>query len=288
MVRSVGDIKLYRCGADKDKYLDLIEKYQSVYLFKVYAYCIMDTHAHMIIDAAGSDISKVMHGINQCYAQYYNNKYKRHGHVFQDRFKSKIVIDNRNLIELSAYIHNNPKDIKGYEGKVERYRYSSLGIYLGIMKDLRGIVDTDFILNQFSKDTIQSKVLYLRYVCKYNKEESAEDVEFKHEKSEYRSERRVILRNYTPSQVVSFVQEYTGQSNIGVNIKYAKKNIELKSLCALLMRGACDMKQKDICSFMGNITQSHASRLYLKGIELIESNEKYRDIVRNFIERKAG
>jgi REP element-mobilizing transposase RayT len=288
MVRSVGDIKLYKCTDDKDKYLELIKKYQNTYLFKVYAYCIMDTHTHIIIDAAGADISKFMHGINQCYAQYYNRKYNRHGHVFQDRFKSKIVSDDRNLIELSAYIHNNPRDIKGYRDKVERYKYSSLGIYLGIMKDLHYILDTDFIIGQFSKDTLESKNLYLKYIYKFDEEVADEDVEFKHERSEYRSGRRVLIRNFTPTQVVSYVEKFTGQSNINVNIKYIKRNIELKSLCALLMRGACDMKQRDICAFMGNITQSHAARLCFKGMDLVESREEYRNMVRNFIEKKVS
>lgn len=287
MVRSVGDIKLYKCTDDKDKYLELIKKYQSTYLFKVYAYCVMDTHAHIIIDAAGADISKLMHGINQCYAQYYNKRYNRHGHVFQDRFKSKIVSDDRNLVELSVYIHNNPRDIRGYKDKIEKYKYSSLGIYLGIMKDLHDIVNSDFILSQFSKDTVESKELYLKYIYKCDIEATNKDVEFKHEESEYRSERKIIIRNFTPSQVVSYVEEFTGKSSAGINIKYIKKNIELKSLCALLMRGACDMKQRDICAFMGNITQSHASRLCLKGMVLLENRKEYRNIVRNFIERKV-
>ena len=102
MVRSISDTPLYKCNSDKDKYLQLIKKYQDIHLFKVYSYCIMDTHAHMIIDTVGSDISKVMHSINQCYAQYFNRKYERHGHVFQDRFKSKIIYEDRYLITLSS------------------------------------------------------------------------------------------------------------------------------------------------------------------------------------------
>jgi putative transposase len=67
----------------------------------------------MIIDANGADISKVMHGINQCYSQYINYRQKRHGHVFQDRFKSKVVDSKNYLFSLSAYIHNNLTELKG-------------------------------------------------------------------------------------------------------------------------------------------------------------------------------
>ena len=57
----------------------------------------MDNHAHLLIDANGADISKVMHGINFSYAMYFNKKYEREGHLFKDRFKSKIVDDDRYL-----------------------------------------------------------------------------------------------------------------------------------------------------------------------------------------------
>ena len=65
MVRSISDIPLFRDSADKDKYLQLIKKYQGIYLFKVYAYCLMTTHGHMAIDCCGADISKIMKSINQ-------------------------------------------------------------------------------------------------------------------------------------------------------------------------------------------------------------------------------
>jgi len=145
MVRSVGETILYKEEADKNKYLALIKRYQQTFNFKVYAYCLMSNHGHIILDGNGADISKIMHGINQCYAQYFNKKYSRHGHVFQDRFKSIIVNNDRYLIALSQYIHNNPRDIGGYEDKLEQYKYSSLGIYLGIREDNFDIVDTSFI-----------------------------------------------------------------------------------------------------------------------------------------------
>jgi REP element-mobilizing transposase RayT len=104
MVRSISDVPLFRDDNDKDKYLLFIQKYQKKLGFKVYAYCLMTTHGHLIIDANGADISKVMHGINQCYAQYFNFRHKRHGHVFQDRFKSKVVDSEEYLFTLSAYI----------------------------------------------------------------------------------------------------------------------------------------------------------------------------------------
>jgi REP element-mobilizing transposase RayT len=49
MVRSVGGSPLFTCSADKDKYLDLVKKYKGMFLFKIYAYCLLDNHAHLIL-----------------------------------------------------------------------------------------------------------------------------------------------------------------------------------------------------------------------------------------------
>ena len=68
MVRSISDVSLFKDSKDKDIYLLLIKKYQKIYLFKVYAYCLMQTHGHIAIDCCGADISKIMKSINQCYA----------------------------------------------------------------------------------------------------------------------------------------------------------------------------------------------------------------------------
>jgi len=135
MARSISEVDLFKDEEDKKTYLLFVRKYQKLYKFRVYGYCLMDNHVHLMIDVNGSDISKVMHGINFSYAQYYNRRHKRHGHLFQDRFKSKIVKDDRYLISLSAYIHNNPMDIPKYNTCPEKYCFSSLAVYLGLRQD---------------------------------------------------------------------------------------------------------------------------------------------------------
>ena len=97
MCKSISEVNLFRDSEDKEKYLSLTKKYKKLYNVKIYGYCLMDNHAHLLIDANGADISKVMHGINFSYAMYFNKKYEREGHLFKDRFKSKIVDNDRYL-----------------------------------------------------------------------------------------------------------------------------------------------------------------------------------------------
>ena len=108
MCKSISEVNLFRDDQDKEKYIYLLKKYKKLYNVKIYGYCLMDNHAHLLVDSNGADISKVMHGINFSYAMYFNKKYKREGHLFKDRFMSKIVDNDRYLKTVSLYIHNNP------------------------------------------------------------------------------------------------------------------------------------------------------------------------------------
>ena len=284
MVRSVGGSPLFKCDGDKNKFLSLVKKYQEIFLFKVYAYCLMDNHAHLLIDAAGADISKFMHVINQCYTQhYYNIKYERVGHLFADRFKSKIIDDDAYLLTASGYIHNNPSDINGFEDKVYEYPYSSLGIYLGLREDTNNIIDTSFVMSQFSNDQTKARMLYLKFVTKCTDINVKVEIEFNDEKSEYRSERVIIARNYTPSQIIEYVSRYTGETIDNTHVKGSKRSREFRSLVVVMMRCMCNYTHKQICEAMNNITISQVSKLLYQGIDLVRDNTKYPNIMCAFI-----
>ncbi|MDP4090632.1 MAG: transposase [Bacillota bacterium] len=282
MVRSISDIPLFRSDEDKDRYLSLVKKYQIIFRFKVYAYCLMTTHAHMIVDCCGADISKIMKSINQCYSAYFNKKYKRHGHVFQDRFKSKLVSDEKYLLVLSAYVHSNPKDIEEYRGCVELFEYSSLGLYLGIAVDRFGIMDSRFILGHFSSNTARAQKTYLEFINRISDSDDKIDIEFEDEGSECRSERRILLRNFPPEEIVAFVSKYTG-TPFNIHIKFNHRHTELKCLTVLIMRSLCNFGFRDLCTYIGNITQSNLWHLCDKGYDLLTKEQKYSLLVENLI-----
>jgi hypothetical protein len=73
-----------------------------------------------------------------------------------------------------------------------------------------------------------------------------------------------------------------------INIKYIKDVMEFKSLCAFLMKCLCDIKERDICNNMGNITHTHASRLCHMGIRLIEKKPEYKNIIQDFLSMRAS
>ncbi|WP_243122901.1 transposase [Haloimpatiens lingqiaonensis] len=285
MIRSISEVPLFKKDRDKDIYLEEMKKRQEMHKFKVYAYCLMTNHAHFMIDANGADISKIMHGLNHKYAITFNRLHKRHGHLFQDRFKSKIVDTDRYLVVLSAYIHNNPLKIKGYEYHLEEYKYSSLKVYLGLEKDKTGLLDEDYVMKFFGSNVQVARENYMKfvYVCDY--ERLKKEMEFEDEKTEYRSEKTVLVRDFDPDKIMEFVAEETGTKKVMLYIKNSKNTKVARALAALLMRCLCDFKCSDICKILGNITQSRVSKLCSIGVELISTEDKYRNIIEKFISK---
>ncbi|RXI47662.1 transposase [Clostridium tetani] len=288
MIKSITEVPLFKKHEDKIRYLKQMREYQKIYGFKVYAYCLMSNHGHFIIDSSGADISKIMHGLNFKYAITFNRIYKRNGHLFQDRFKSKMMDTQRYLIMLSAYIHNNPLDIRGYEKCPEKYKYSSLKVYLGLERDNTGLLDEGFIMQFFSNNVKEARERYAKLVYICDDEKMKRELEFKDEKTEYRSERKVIIRNFDPQEILKFISKETGINEIMFYIRNNKNSKIVKALASLLMRSFCNYNCKDICKVLGNIAQSTVSRLCSIGVELISTEDKYKNLINKFISEHSN
>jgi REP element-mobilizing transposase RayT len=288
MVRSISEVPLFKDDDDKDRYIYYIQKYQKELGFKVYAYCLMTTHGHFIIDANGSDISKVMHDINQSYAQYFNVRHHRHGHLFQDRFKSKVIDTESYLFSVSAYIHNNPTDIEGYETCPEKFKYSTLGIYLGLNSDEFGIADESFIMGFFGGSVKNAREFYYNFVMVCDDVNKKAHYDFKDEKSQYRSERTVLERNFKPEEIIDFIINYTKVDKKMLKWKYKREAKESRALCIFLIRYYCDYTYKQICKIIGRLTLTRVSKLSEIGLGLIETDERYKNIMEDFIRVEAA
>lgn len=163
--------KIFRGDEDKVRFIETLAKAREKYNFLLYAYCLMDNHIHLLVNDNGNDVSKLMKSINVSYVSYFNHTYQRSGHLFQDRFKSELVKDDRYLLEVSRYIHNNPVKAKIVERPAE-FRWSSYNIYSGKANDTLGLLDTNMILRYFSGNKSKSVSEYEKFVAKH---EGAED-----------------------------------------------------------------------------------------------------------------
>ncbi|MFD3157272.1 transposase [Haloimpatiens sp. FM7330] len=289
----MSEILLYNNNSDKNKYMELIKKYQTKFHFKVYAYCLMSTHGHLIIDSNGADVSQFMHDINQSYAQYYNsvhrrNGKKRKGHVFRDRFKSKIIDTDHYLLTLSAYIHKNPKDIKKYRNCIEKYKHSSLAVYLGLRSDPFNVLDEDYIMQFFNTNVKKARANYTELVYNCTDKLLEKSTEFKDEKTEYRSERHIVKRTFSPEEILTFLSEYTGMPKWQIVLKNKRRNTKNKALYVLMLKCLRNSEDSEVCKILGNITQSRISALCSMGIDIVLKDNKYKNIIDDFLASKAS
>ena len=82
---------------DKDKFLEILNEVCEKYKLKIHSYCIMDNHYHLLLENSLENLSLAMRQLNSKYATYYNKKYNRVGHLWQDRFKSWYVLNENYL-----------------------------------------------------------------------------------------------------------------------------------------------------------------------------------------------
>ncbi|WP_027307630.1 transposase [Caloramator sp. ALD01] len=283
MVKSISEVNLFKDDEDKINYLNYMKKAQEQFEFIVYSYCLMDNHAHFIIDANGADISKIMHFINYKYAMCFNKRHKRHGHLFQDRFKSKIVKSERYLFALTAYVHFNATAIKGYEDHPEEYSFSSLAIYLGLKKDNFDLIDDVFVLSMFGLNDVSARVQYRDFIFKVKKFIDIQKEEFSNEPTEYRSMRKILVRDFSPEKIILIIMQKFNINKYAL-FKYRRDGVEAKALICFILRKLCDLKCADICKLLGNIGQARVSRLCSIGAELVR-NKKYECIINEILQQ---
>jgi hypothetical protein len=95
----------------------------------------MPNHVHLLLGEKRWKVGDVMKSIASSYVFYYNKKYGRVGHLFQDRFRSEPCNDSEYFFTLFRYIHQNPVKA-GLVGAAREYEYSSWpNDYLGMGRE---------------------------------------------------------------------------------------------------------------------------------------------------------
>ena len=142
--RGVARKTIYKDPKDYIKFLTIVEEASGEYGFEVYSYCLMGNHYHLLLKTNQENLSLLMQKINARYSIYFNKKYHRVGPLWQGRFKSWFVYDEKYLDILVRYIEFNPikaniaKNIGEYEWAMssKNVTFSMLNFKLIDMVDL--------------------------------------------------------------------------------------------------------------------------------------------------------
>jgi REP element-mobilizing transposase RayT len=154
-------LKVFRRDQDYKLYLKFLEEYKERYDFLLYAYVLMPTHLHFLIEVGEVPLSKAMQSLQFRYTRNYNLRYQSWGHLFQGRYKAILCEKDSYLLELSAYVHLNPVRAKLVKDPAE-YPWSSYREYL--KGGSGGLVDGSFVLSQFSGVKGRAIRAYERFV----------------------------------------------------------------------------------------------------------------------------
>ena len=111
IVRGIGQQVLFEAPEDYQFYLGILERYSRETDVRVYAYCLMENHVHLLVCDVNGQMALMMKKLGVRYSQYFNRKYKRQGHLFQDRYLSEPIDDERYLLTVFRYILNNPQKV---------------------------------------------------------------------------------------------------------------------------------------------------------------------------------
>ena len=166
IVRGINRRKIFFDDSDRDDFLDRLGDILSDSKTPCFAWALMTNHFHVLLRTGTAPISTVMRRLLTGYAVSFNRRQRRHGHLFQNRYKSILCQEDPYLLELVRYIHLNPLRagiVKGLKG-LNSYPYC--GHYALMGKTDPGFQDVDYILRLFGRKIPEAHRLYLEFVKK--------------------------------------------------------------------------------------------------------------------------
>lgn len=199
MVRGINHQMIFFEKEDYQRYIETIDRFVADEEAVVLGYCLMSNHVHLLIQENNTAISQIMKKIGTSYAYWYNQKYERSGHVFQDRFMSESVEDDSYLLMVIRYIHQNPVKA-GIVTKADAYIWSSCRVYYGEGQYLSGLTQTSLILGMFAETKSQAIEKFRKFNDEINEDKCLEDSIAKHMPD---SEAIKIMTNLNNNQPIS-------------------------------------------------------------------------------------
>ena len=189
MLRGINRQQIFEDDEDYRRFLETLEKYREECGYSLYGYCLMPNHVHLVLREGKQPLETIMRRIGASYVYWYNAKYRRNGHLFQDRFKSEPVESDAYLLTVIRYVHWNPVKA-GLCSVPEAYPYSSYARYF----EPQGMIDSSFIAGMMGVEEFR------RFHSTPGKEECL-DV------------RESTRQHVTDEQAVALMQSLTGCKN---------------------------------------------------------------------------
>jgi REP element-mobilizing transposase RayT len=106
--RGVAGCLIFLDDHDRRRFLLLLEQVSELWGWEVIAWCLMGTHYHLVVRARREQMSYAVHRLNGLYAQAFNRRHERGGHLFENRFSSWVIRDEEHFRKTIDYVLENP------------------------------------------------------------------------------------------------------------------------------------------------------------------------------------
>ena len=164
MVRGINKSDIFKDDQDKALFIERLGQNVIEGKCSVYAWVLMDNHVHLLFKSGQRGISAVMRKLLTWYAQYFNRRHGRSGHLFENRYKSILCDEDNYLLALVRYIHLNPirGDMVTTLKELDSYPWSGHSDLMG--KAEHEWMDTGYILSQFGGRKKAARNAYHRFM----------------------------------------------------------------------------------------------------------------------------
>ena len=160
IVRGIDKQRIYRDPSDYDTFIERLSRLILETTTHCYAWALIPNHFHLLLRTNETPLSTVMRRLLTGYAVGFNRKYKRHGHVFQNRYKSILCQEEPYLMELVRYIHLNPLRSGSVNSREELSKHSYCGHSAILGKIERKWQDSNYVLGLFSSTRREARRRY--------------------------------------------------------------------------------------------------------------------------------
>jgi REP element-mobilizing transposase RayT len=166
IVRGIERRRIFSDDQDRDNFIERLGDIVTETKTFCFAWALIPNHVHILLRTGQTALATVMRRLLTGYAVSYNRRHRRHGHLFQNRYKSILCQEDIYLLELVRYIHLNPLRAKIVISPTEfdKYPYSGHSALMGKVK--REFQDTDYVLRLFGKKLPAARKAYRAYVEK--------------------------------------------------------------------------------------------------------------------------
>ena len=210
---------IFRDDQDREEYLGRLADCRSRFGFRVLAYCLMDNHVHLALERGPVALSRIMLHLHSYYAQRFNWRHGRVGHLFQGRYRAHLVETERYFFSLVRYIHGNPV-AAGVVTRPEAFRWSSDRHYRAGGGPVW--LDADVLLDRLHAERATAASVYRRLMARAE-EQTYEDVpsflraikgesEFAQRTLAMIGEARIAPTGWTPERLAESVARAEGLS----------------------------------------------------------------------------